>query len=116
MYSFCRCAYSRAAGTGNNNLNTDEVKVCNLYAGLGGNRKLWTDVEVTAVELNPSIAKFYQDHFPNDKVIIADAHRYLLEHYSEFDFIWSSINCPSHSRARFWGSRPNKKTKPIFQI
>lgn len=90
------------------------MKVLNLYAGLGGNRKLWTDVEVTAVELNPEIARFYQDHFPQDTVIITDAHQYLLEHYSEFDFIWSSINCPSHSRARFWASRPNKKMKPVF--
>jgi len=26
------------------------MKVLNLYAGIGGNRKLWTDCEVTAVE------------------------------------------------------------------
>lgn len=90
------------------------MKILNLYAGLGGNRKKWEDCEVTAVELNPSIVKFYSDHFPNDIVIIGDAHDYLLNHYSEFDFIWSSINCPSHSRARFWGSRPNNKIKPVF--
>jgi DNA (cytosine-5)-methyltransferase 1 len=90
------------------------MKVLNLYAGLGGNRKLWEGHEVTAVELNPSIAKFYSDHFPEDTVIIADAHDYLLNHYQEFDFIWSSINCPSHSRARFWASKPNKKMKPVF--
>jgi DNA (cytosine-5)-methyltransferase 1 len=90
------------------------MKVLNLYAGIGGNRKLWTDVEVTAVELNESIADFYKDHFPEDSVIIADAHEYLLNHYSEFDLIWSSINCPSHSRARFWGAKPNNKIKPVF--
>jgi len=90
------------------------MKALNLYCGLGGNRKKWTDVEVTAVELNPGIAMFYQDHFPNDTVIIADAHRYLLEHYKEFDFIWSSIECTTHSRARYWGSRPNKRIKPVF--
>lgn len=90
------------------------MKILNLYAGLGGNRKLWKDIEVTAVELNPSIAKFYKEHFLLDKVIVADAHQYLLEHYQEFDFIWSSINCPSHSRARFWASRPNNKIKPVF--
>jgi DNA (cytosine-5)-methyltransferase 1 len=76
------------------------IKVLNLYAGIGGNRKLWKDVEVTAVEINPEIAKIYQDFFPNDKVIIADAHQYLLEHYQEFDFIWSSPPCPSHSKMR----------------
>ena len=76
------------------------IKVLNLYAGIGGNRKLWTDVEVTAVEIDPQIAKIYQDFFPNDKVIVADAHQYLLDHYKEFDFIWSSPPCPTHSRMR----------------
>ena len=93
------------------------MKALNLYCGLGGNRKKWTDVEVTAVELNPGIAMFYQDHFPDDTVIIADAHRYLLEHYKEFDFIWSSSPCPSHSRARYWGTGGKNgggKIKPVF--
>ena len=31
------------------------MKVLNLYAGIGGNRKLWTDVEITAVEYNQKI-------------------------------------------------------------
>ena len=75
-------------------------KTLNLYAGIGGNRKLWTDVDVTAVELDPNIAKIYQDFFPDDKVIVADAHQYLLEHYKEFDFIWSSPPCPTHSKLR----------------
>jgi DNA (cytosine-5)-methyltransferase 1 len=73
----------------------------NLYAGIGGNRKLWDNVEVTAVELNPKIAAVYQDLFPNDTVIVGDAHQYLLDHYAEFDFIWSSPPCPTHSRARY---------------
>jgi DNA (cytosine-5)-methyltransferase 1 len=87
------------------------IKVLNLYAGIGGNRKLWENVDVTAVELDPDIAKIYQDFFPDDKVIVADAHQYLLEHYSEFDFIWSSPPCPSHSRARYWGSFGDGRTK-----
>jgi DNA (cytosine-5)-methyltransferase 1 len=73
------------------------MKVLNLYACLGGNRYKWTDCEVTAVELDPELARLYQERFPNDKVIIADAHQYLLDHYKEFDFIWSSPPCPSHS-------------------
>ena len=73
------------------------MKVLNLYAGIGGNRKKWTDVDVTAIEYNPQIAKIYQDFFPNDKVIVADAHQYLLDHFKEFDFIWSSPPCPTHS-------------------
>ena len=74
-----------------------KLKVLNCYSGIGGNRKLWEGVEVTAVENNEKIAKIYQDFFPNDKVIVADAHQYLLKHHSEYDFIWSSPPCPTHS-------------------
>lgn len=81
------------------------MKVLNLYSGIGGNRKQWQNVEVTAVEYNEEIAGIYKDHFPNDTVIVADAHEYLLKHYKEFDFIWSSPPCPTHSRARYWGSK-----------
>lgn len=64
------------------------MKILNLYAGIGGNRKLWGDEhEVTSVEYKPEIANIYQDLFPKDKVIIADAHEYLIEHYMEYDFI-----------------------------
>ena len=88
-----------------------KIKVLNLYACLGGNRYKWdevADIEVTAVELDTELAKMYQERFPNDTVIVADAHQYLLNHYKEFDFIWSSPPCPSHSRARF--ARKNTTT------
>src|SRR3990167_1233836 len=76
-----------------------EMKILNLYAGIGGNRKLWGDShEITAIEYKPEIAKIYQDFFPKDKVIIGDAHQYLLDHFSEFDFIWSSPPCQTHAR------------------
>ena len=78
-------------------MSSEIIKVLNLYAGIGGNRKLWEDAEVTAIEINPEIAKIYQYFFPNDRVIVADAHQYLLEHFKEFDFIWSSPPCQSHS-------------------
>ena len=89
------------------------MKILNLYACLGGNRYLWDNCEVTAVELDPELARMYQERFPNDKVIVADAHQYLLDHYKEFDFIWSSPPCPTHSRARFWGFGSNGKN-PVF--
>ena len=77
------------------------MKILNLYACLGGNRYKWdevTDVEVTAVEWDEELARLYQERFPNDKVIVGDAHQYLLDHYKEFDFIWTSPPCPTHSR------------------
>lgn len=78
------------------------MKILNLYAGIGGNRALWGDKhDITAVENVPHIADVYRKLWPNDTVVEADAHQYLLDHYKEFDFIWSSPPCPTHSRARF---------------
>ena len=75
------------------------MKVLNLYAGLGGNRKLWADCDVTAVEIDPDIAKVYQEQpeMRHDTVIVGDAHQYLLDHHDEFDFIWSSPPCVTHT-------------------
>ena len=88
------------------------IKILNLYACLGGNRYKWNevydDIEVTAVELDPYLANMYQERFPNDKVIVGDAHQYLLDHYNEFDFIWTSPPCPTHSRARYWNAVSEK--------
>jgi DNA (cytosine-5)-methyltransferase 1 len=93
------------------------MKILNLYACLGGNRYKWNevknDIQVTAVELDPECARLYQERFPNDKVIIDDAHKYLLDHYKEYDFIWSSPPCPTHSRARYWSIGANGKN-PIY--
>ena len=98
-----------------------KYKVLNLYACLGGNRYKWNEVaeqakielEVTAVEWDEELAKLYQERFTNDIVIVADAHQYLLEHYKEFDFIWSSPPCPSHSRVKF-SQKNRENTKPYY--
>jgi len=96
---------------------TDKYKILNLYASLGGNRYKWDEVadnlEIVAVELDPELAKLYQERFPNDTVIVADAHQYLLDNYQEFDFIWTSPPCPTHSRARYWGFGANGKD-PVY--
>lgn len=91
------------------------MKILNLYANIGGNRKLWgNEHEITAVELNPKIAAIYQEFWPNDTVVIADAHQYLLEHFREFDFIWSSPPCPSHSRIRNEAGVGRGQNEPIY--
>jgi DNA (cytosine-5)-methyltransferase 1 len=75
------------------------MKILNLYAGIGGNRRLWGDKhQITAVEYDANIASIYKDYFPNDEVVIGDAHQYLLDNFGNFDFIWSSPPCPTHSR------------------
>jgi len=90
------------------------MRILNLYACLGGNRYKWgDDHEITAVELDQDLARLYQERFPNDKVIVADAHQYLLENYNQFDFIWSSPPCPTHSRARYWAIGANGKS-PVY--
>jgi len=93
----------------------NRMKVLNLYACLGGNRYKWTDCEVTAVENDPELARLYQERFPQDTVIIGDAHQYLLDHYSEYQYIWSSPPCPDNSRARFCKSlNENTNIKPVY--
>ena len=96
---------------------TKNMKILNLYACLGGNRYKWDEVadnlEITAVELDPEAARLYQERFPNDIVIVADAHQYLLDHYKEFDFIWSSPPCPTHSRVRM-SQKNTESFKPMF--
>jgi|SaaInlStandDraft_4_1057021.scaffolds.fasta_scaffold05254_3 DNA (cytosine-5)-methyltransferase 1 len=76
------------------------MKVLNLYAGIGGNRKLWSGHQVTAVEIDPDIAEVYQAIYHDDTVVVGDALDYLEKHYAEYDFIWASPPCPSHGQYR----------------
>lgn len=92
------------------------MKILNLYSGIGGNRKLWEGHEITAVEIDPNIAKIYQDFFPKDKVIVGDAHEYLQQHYKEFDFIWTSPPCPTHSRMNFLNNLDRNASFPDMKL
>jgi DNA (cytosine-5)-methyltransferase 1 len=94
------------------------MKILNLYAGIGGNRLLWgNEHEITAVEYNPEIAKEYQRLFPNDTVIVTDAHQYLIDHVLDgWDFIWASPPCPSHSRINTDGNHaPRYPEMTLYQ-
>ena len=95
-----------------------KLRILNAFAGIGGNRLYWddidgVDVEVTAVEFDPAIAEAYKSRFPNDTVIVGDTKQYLLDHYKEFDFIWASPPCQTHTQIRLCGVRKGD-CEPVF--
>lgn len=92
------------------------TKVLNLYSGIGGNRKHWEDVDVTAVELDPEIADVYRDNFPDDTVVVGDAHEYLLENFKDYGFIWASPPCPTHSDFRRLMHQQDKPVYPDMKL
>ena len=81
-------------------------KILNLYAGIGGNRYLWKDCDVTAVEKDVQAARIYSRLFPDDHVCITDAKEYLLRNIMKYDFIWASPPCQSHSKLNTTGNLP----------
>ena len=90
------------------------MKILNLYAGIGGNRKFWYGHDITAVELDPDIATVYQVIYPEDTVVIGDALEYLEKNYGRYDFIWSSPPCPSHGQYRHNVGVIGKGFKPLI--
>lgn len=96
-------------------------KILNLYAGIGGNRKLWKGHDITAVENEKYIADIYYNFFPFDKIIIADAHQFLLDNFDKYDFIWSSPPCQTHSSfrqnigVRYRGVKPEYPDMRLYQ-
>jgi DNA (cytosine-5)-methyltransferase 1 len=97
------------------------MSILNLYAGIGGNRAQWGNLRhVTAVESDPAIAAVYKELWPQDTVIVGDAHAYLLEHHEEFDFIWSSPPCQTHTRMQLLqvkgkGAKPKYPSGLLFE-
>lgn len=77
----------------------NELRVLNAYAGIGGNRHLWpTEWHVTAVEIDPRVAAEYARRYPNDTVLVEDAHAHVMKRAHEYDARWTSPPCPTHSR------------------
>lgn len=76
-----------------------ELRVLNAYAGIGGNRHLWpANWKVTAVENDERVAGEYARRYPDDTVLVDDAHAVVMERAAHFDAVWTSPPCPTHSR------------------
>jgi len=76
-----------------------KIELLNGWAGIGGNtHKLDRNkYNITHVEINQEIAQANQKLHPKDTVIQSDAKQFLVENYQDFDYIWASPPCPSHS-------------------
>lgn len=74
------------------------MKMLNLFAGIGGNRLFFDYDDVVAVECEIMLGNIYKKRFPNDVVVIDNAWTYLEKHFHEFDFIWASPPCQSHTK------------------
>ena len=48
------------------------------------------------------IAAEYARNFPADKVIIGDAHKFLLDNYKKYDIVWTSRPCVTHSKVNLF--------------
>lgn len=91
------------------------MRILNLYAGIGGNRKHWKGHKITAVESDEKIAELYSSFYPDDELVIGDAHDFLLHNHKDFDFIWSSPPCQSHTKMIISG-RNRKPTYPDMRL
>lgn len=91
------------------------MKILNLFAGLGGNRRTWSSHEITAVDFNPKIVNIYKKLYPNDLIIEKDVFDYLQEiDLLEYDFIWSSPPCQSHSHMQVFTKNGRKAKLPMI--
>jgi len=76
------------------------IKVLNMFSGIGGSRRGFQG-DITAVELDKDISEIYSDIWDLDTVHNTDAIEFVTKHHAEFDFIWASPPCPTHSQYRY---------------
>jgi DNA (cytosine-5)-methyltransferase 1 len=92
------------------------INILNLYAGIGGNRAGFpADANVLAIEQDENVAAVYRSLYPDDDLVVGDAHSFLLENYGDFDWIWSSPPCVSHTQMDRMNSR-NKLRYPDLSL
>ncbi len=92
-----------------------KIKLLNSFAGIGGNTKnLDRDLfEITHVETNKKRINYLQKTFQDDITIEADAYQYILENIMEYDIVWASPPCPTHSNVR-WANRTKENFTYVY--
>ena len=101
-------------------------RILNMYAGIGGNARLWRKVAkenglniiIDHVEINPDLCKELERLFPYDNVFNTDAHKFLEflareNDLNKYDIIWSSPPCQTHSRMNRINSKKYHKSSYI---
>lgn len=75
------------------------MNILNLYAGVGGNARRWgLEHTIHAVERDQRIADIYVENLPHHNVFVRDANDFLYQNGADYDFIWSSPPCQSHTQ------------------
>jgi len=96
------------------------LKILDLFTGLGGVAKgfqKWLDeynieYKYIAVDINKEVLKVHKYLNPKSQVVHRDAYTFTDDEFKEFDFIWASPPCQSHSRAQvIW-----KRRKPDMRL
>ena len=66
------------------------------------------------MELDEDAIAVYSDYFPDDRIVQKDAHAYLREHFHEYDVIWASPPCPTHSHVRNVANVGRGQSPPVY--
>jgi len=91
------------------------IKILDLFCGLGGVAKGFQkyldehniEYEYIAVDIDSLVLKAHKCNNPKSHVILRDAYSFTDDELKEFDFIWASPPCQSHSRANHIWKRYN---------
>jgi len=88
------------------------ANICNAFGGVGANTHNWSrdKHDITHIEYNKEIARCNEQLHPEDTVVVEDAIIHLENNWDQYDYIWASPPCPSHSSIRKAGAKKGQYT------